>query len=57
MVKHILYDCKRKLNSENCSSDRNGLMKTVYVSVKIIVHGKKIIVGILAHAFARMANI
>ena len=41
MVKHILYDCKRKFNSANCSSNRNGLMKTIYVSVKIIVHGKK----------------
>ena len=32
---------------------RNGIMKHVNVSVKVIVHAKKTIVGILAHVFVR----
>ena len=36
---------------------KNGIMKHVNVSVKIIAHAKKIIVGILAHAFVRMISI
>ena len=33
------------------------ITKHVNVSVKIIVHEKKIIVGILAHVFVKMASI
>ena len=36
---------------------KNGIMKHVNVNVKIIVSAKKIIVGILAHAFVRTASI
>ena len=36
---------------------KNGIMSHVNVSVKIIVHAKKIIVGILAHVFVRMRSI
>ena len=32
-------------------------MKQVNVSIKVIVHAKKIIVGILAHLFVKMMNI
>ena len=35
----------------------NGVMKHVIVSVKIIAHTKKIIVGILEHVFVRMISI
>ena len=35
----------------------NGVMKHVIVSVKIIAHTKKIIVGILEHIFVRMISI
>ena len=35
---------------------KNGIMKHVNVSIKIIVHVKKIIVGILAHVFVRIAS-
>ena len=33
---------------------KNGITKHVNVNVKIIVHSKKIIAGILAHLFVRM---
>ena len=36
---------------------KNGIMKHVNVSVKIIVQEKQIIVGILAHVFVRMISI
>ena len=36
---------------------KNGIIKHVNISVKIIVHLKKIIVGILAHVFVRIATI
>ena len=36
---------------------KNGIMKHVNVSVKIVVHVKKITVGILAHVFVRMISV
>ena len=36
---------------------KNGIMKYVNVGVKIIVSTKKIIAGILPHAFVRIASI
>ena len=36
---------------------KNDIMKRVNVSVKIIVRARKIIVGILAHLFVRIASI
>ena len=36
---------------------KNGIMKHVNVSAKIIVRAKRIIVGILAHVFVRIASI
>ena len=36
---------------------KNGTGKLANVNVKIIVHAKKIIVGILAHVFVRIASI
>ena len=36
---------------------KNGRMKHANISVKIIVNAKKIIVGILAHVFVRIASI
>ena len=35
---------------------KNGIIKHVNVNVKIIVHTKKIIVGIPAHIFVRIAS-
>ena len=37
--------------------NKNGIIKHVNVNVKIFVHAKKIIVGILAHAFVRTVSI
>ena len=36
---------------------KNGIMKHVNVSVKIIAHAKKIITGILAHALVKIVNV
>ena len=36
---------------------KNGIMKHVNVSVKIIVYAKKIKAGILEHVFVRMVSI
>ena len=36
---------------------KNGITKLVNVNVKINVHAKKIIAGILAHVFVRIASI
>ena len=36
---------------------KNGIVKHVNVSVKIIVHVKNITVGILVHVFVRMISI
>ena len=36
---------------------KNGIIKHVNVNIKIIISAKKIIAGILAHAFVRIANI
>ena len=42
---------------KNVIQIKNRIMKDVNVSVKIIVHAKKIIVGILANIFVRIAII
>ena len=36
---------------------KNGITKLVNVNVKVILHAKRIIVGILAHVFVRKASI
>ena len=36
---------------------KNGIMKHANISVKIIVHAKNFIVGILAHVFLRIVII
>ena len=51
MTKHISCDCKSKL-IQHIIQIKNGIMKHVNVSVKIIVHTEKIIIRILAHIFA-----
>ena len=57
MAKHISCDCKCKFNSTTCNSNKKLNIKHVNVNVKIIISGKKIIVGILAHALVGIANI
>ena len=42
---------------KNVIQIKNRIMKDVNMSVKIIVHAKKIIVGILANIFVRIAII
>ena len=36
---------------------KNGITELVNVNVKVIVYAKKIIAGILAHVFVRIASI
>ena len=54
---HKSCDCKCKLNSTTCNSNQKWNNKTRNLSVKIIITTEKIIVGILANVFVKMANI
>ena len=56
-TKHISSDCKWKFNSTTCNSNQKENNKLVNMNVKIIVHVKKIIVGILAHGYVRITSI
>ena len=56
MTKHISCDWKCKFNRTTCNSNQNGIIKHVSVNVKVI-SARKIIVGILAHTFVRIAKI
>ena len=51
MTKHISCDFTCKFNSTTCNSNQKFIVHT-----KIIVHTKKIIVGILAHVFVRIVS-
>ena len=57
MTKYISCDGKCKLNIEHVIQIKDGIIKQVNMNVKIIVHVKKIILGILAHVFVRMTSI
>ena len=57
MAKHISRDCKCKFNSTTCNSNQKWNNKHVNVNVKIMISAKKIIAGILAHIFVRIASI
>ena len=60
MAKHISYDCKCKANDITCNSNEKRNNKTCQCECKnhkIIVHTKKIIVGILAYVFVRIVSI
>ena len=57
MAKHISRDCKCKFNSTTCNSNQKWNNKHVNVNVKIMISAKKVIVGILAHIFVRIASI
>ena len=56
-VNHISSDFKYQLNSSTCNSDQNGMVIHANASVRNFVRAKKIIFGILAHAFVRIASI
>ena len=56
IIKHILYDCKLNPIVQHVIEIKNGIIKHVNVNVKITVHAKKIIVGILGHVFVRIAS-
>ena len=58
MTKHISSDCKCKFNSTTCISNQKWNNKTCQCECKNYRKcKKKIIVGILAHVFVRVANI
>ena len=57
MAKHISCDCKCKFNSTACNSNQKWNIKHANVNVKIIVSAKRIIAGILANVFVKIANI
>ena len=51
MKKHIC-----KFSSKTSNSNPNEILKHINMNVKIIVRAKKIITGILAHVFVRIAK-
>ena len=57
MVKHISCGFKCKFNSTISNSNKKWNNKHVNVNPQIIVHGKRNIVGIVAHAFVKRASI
>ena len=58
ITKHISCDCKWKFSSATCNLNLKwNNKKHVNVNLKIIITAIKIIVVILAHVFARIANI
>ena len=57
MTRPISCNCKCKFNSKHIIQIKNGIMKHVNVNVKIVVHTKNTIAGILVHAFMRIASI
>ena len=57
LVKHISCDCKYKFNSTTCNSNRKWSNEINNVSIRIIVHAKKVIVGILAYVLLRIVSI
>ena len=60
MEKHISCDCKCKFNNITCNSNQKRNNKTCQCeckNYKIIVHTKKIIVGILEYVFVRIVSI
>ena len=57
MRKNISCGCKFHVIVQLATEIKNVITKHVDMNVKIIIHTKKIIVGILAHAFERIASI
>ena len=55
LVKHIIVNANSIV--QHVIQTKNGIRKHVNMNVKIIIRAKQIIVGILAHVFARMASI
>ena len=53
---HISCDFKCKFNSTTCNSNQKWKNKTCKYEVKTIVSAKKIIFGILANVFVRIAS-
>ena len=56
ITKHISYECKCRFQRKNLIRINGGITIHVDVSVKNIMHVKKIIFGILLHTVAKMEN-
>ena len=57
MARHISWIVNANSIVQHVIHIKNGTMKHVNVNVKIIISAKKIIVGLLAHAFVRKVSI
>ena len=57
LTKHISCECKWKLDEIKCNSNQWWNNNKYDVSVKSIMYAKKIILGILLRAVAKMKNI
>ena len=57
MTKYISCDCKCKFNTTTWIQTKNVIIKHVNVNVKLILHAKKIVFGILGHVLVKIAII
>ena len=57
MTEHISWIVNANSIVQYIIQIKNGIIKHVHVNVKIIVHAKKIKVGILAHVFVKIVSI
>ena len=57
MMKHILCDCKCKINDTTCDSNKKWNNKTCQCECKNYRTCKKIVIGIVADVFVRIASI
>ena len=57
ITKHVSFKCKCRVDGKNLIQINAGIMINIDVSVKNIMHVKKIIFGIFLHVVAKMENI
>ena len=57
LTKHISCECKCKFDGRKCIQINGGITVNVDVSVKNLMHVKKIIFGILLHVLVKTENI
>ena len=57
LTKHISCECKCKFHKRNVIQINGGITINLDVSIENIIYVKKIIFGILVHAFVKMENI
>ena len=57
LTKHISFECKCKFDGIKYNSDTGGRTINVNVSVKNVIHVKKVIFRILLHLVVKIENV